>query len=263
MTTGHSDVDAEHASPSRTTGALLQQTREQQGLSLEDVGNATRVSLPNLQAIEAADYQRLPSDTYARGFVRLYAQFLGLDGAELADRFFQERGEEHRPGQHGSDLDGSSLTPKKLAEPTRLTPAANALIILALIVLAVSIFCVYTGWNPFSYFVSQARNIPVSTAMAYHPAHPETSADATTKAINLEARFLKDTEVVLQLDDNTVLRETYAKESKVNWEANSVIRIEFAEPHSAELRVNGQPMGFPVQSNGQYKLSLRAAPSAS
>ena len=263
MTTSHNDADAENAVLPGTAGVLLRQKREQKGLSLRDVCEATRISLVNLQAIESADYTSLPADAYTRGFIRMYAEFLGLNGPELVDSFFRERGSQHTTGPRASYLDNGSLASKKFAESTRLSPAANALFLLAAIILAVTIFCLYTGWNPFSYFVNQARNIPASNALAYHPAHPETSVEANTKAINLEARFLKDTEVVLQLDDHTLLKETYAKESKANWEANSIIRIEFAEPHSAELRVNGQPLGFPPRSNGQYKLSLRASPSPS
>ncbi len=259
----HSDAVADKAALPAATGALLRQKREQKGLTLQEVCEATRVSLVNLQAIEAADYAALPADTYTRGFIRIYADFLGLNGSEITGSFFQERGGYQGARPRVNYLGSGSLASKKFAESTRLSPAANALFLLAAIILAVSIFCLYTGWNPFSYFVNQARSIPAGTGLAYHPAHPETSADATTKAINLEARFLKDTEVVLQLDDHTILKETYAKESKANWEANTIIRIEFAEPYSAELRVNGQPLGFPPRSNGQYKLSLKATPSPS
>lgn len=263
MTTALTDAEVQHAAPPPSTGATLQMAREKKRLSLQDVADATRISLSNLQAIEGADYDRLPADTYTRGFVRIYAEHIGLDGLELAERFLQERGHSHKTSRDTNFINSRLLHARKFAEPTRLTPVASALILLAFIVLVVSMFCLYTGWNPFSYFVHKARSIPASSALAYHPAHPQTSAATTTKALYLEVHFLKDTEVILQLDGNSVSRETFVKESKVNWEANSSIRIEFAEPYSAELRVNGQPLGFPTQANGQYKLSLRAAPSTS
>ncbi|MGI6639500.1 MAG: helix-turn-helix domain-containing protein [Desulfobulbus sp.] len=247
----------------RPAGAILQQAREERGLSLQDVVTATKISVNNLQAIETADYERLPADLYIRGFIRMYAEFLGLEGRELAERFLQERGDSHTASNLGHFLGNGSLTPKKFAEPTRLSPAASALILLTIILLVVGMFCLFTGWNPLSYFVKQARSIPASTALAYHPADPQTSAIVTNKALVLEAHFLKDTEVMLQLDGETILRETYAKESRVNWEANSFIHIEFAEPQSAKLRVNGQPLGFPTPRNGQYKLNLSAPPAAS
>ncbi|NLZ18458.1 MAG: helix-turn-helix domain-containing protein [Desulfobulbaceae bacterium] len=262
MTTPLTDTEAQHAAPP-SAGATLRMAREKERLSLQDVADATRISLVNLQAIERADYDRLPADTYTRGFVRLYAEYIGLDGPDLAERFLQERGHSHRACLNTNFLSSDWLHVRKLAEPTRLTPVASALILLAFIVFVVSIFCLYTGWNPFSYFVHKVRTIPASSTLAYHPAHPQTSAAATTKALHLEVHFLKDTEIILQLDGDSVSKETFVKESKVNWEANSSIRIEFVEPHSAELRVNGQPLGFPTQANGQYKLSLRAAPSAS
>ena len=262
MSTRHGDAETDMTT-TRPAGTILQQAREERGLSLQDVATATKISVNNLQAIETADYERLPADTYIRGFIRMYAGFLDLEGAELAERFLQERGDRHTASDRGRFFGNSSLASKKFAEPSRLSPAASALILLALILLVVGIFCLFTGWNPLSYFVKQARSTPTATALAYHPADPQTSAIVTNKALILEAHFLKDTEVMLQLDGETTLRETYAKESRANWEANSFIHIEFAEPQSAKLRVNGQPLGFPTSRNGQYKLNLSAPPSAS
>ena len=102
-----------------------------------------------------------------------------------------------------------------------------------------------------------------SPEQSYHPAHPGTSVAATAKAINLEAHFLKDTEVVLQLDNGNEVRAIYTRASTANWEADASLSIEFAEPSSAVLRLNGQPLGFPLSKNGHYKIRLRVAPAAS
>ena len=105
--------------------------------------------------------------------------------------------------------------------------------------LTMVIFCGYTGWNPLAYFWGQLRATAVPE-QSYHPAHPGTSVAATAKAINLEAHFLKDTEVVLQLDNE--VRAIYTRASTANWEADASLSIEFAEPSSAVLRLNGQPL---------------------
>ncbi len=264
MSTTHSDAAADHAalsaSPGPSTGETLRQARESKNLSLRDVWTATSIAMVNLQAIEESDFEHLPADTYTRGFIRIYADFLGLNGPELAERFIQERGPSTN-NLHGNNyLERGWLSTRKFAEPIRISPAVNALVLLVIIVALLGLFCLLTGWNPLASYLRQGTT---TVALAYHPANPQTSAGSSAKAINLEAHFLKDTEVLLQLDGNTVLRETHAKASTVSWEANSSIHIEFVEPQSAELRVNGQPLGFPPAHNGQYKLSLRASPSAS
>ncbi|MBI4300433.1 MAG: PASTA domain-containing protein [Chloroflexi bacterium] len=60
-------------------GQILREAREQQGYSLEEVEKATRIGKRYLAALEAEDYGKLPSPVYVRGFVRLYAQHLGLE----------------------------------------------------------------------------------------------------------------------------------------------------------------------------------------
>lgn len=60
-------------------GQLLNQTRESKSLSLEQVSKATHIRLRYLQAIESGDLDALPSQVQYKGFLRAYAEYLGLD----------------------------------------------------------------------------------------------------------------------------------------------------------------------------------------
>ena len=64
-------------------GQLLRQAREAKGVSLAQVERATRIRRDYLEALEAHEFSRLPASTYARGIVRNYAAYLGLDPAEM------------------------------------------------------------------------------------------------------------------------------------------------------------------------------------
>ena len=59
-------------------GAQFQEERKKQNLSLEEVARATKIRVDFLSAIERGDYKKLPVVSYAHGFVRNYARFLGL-----------------------------------------------------------------------------------------------------------------------------------------------------------------------------------------
>lgn len=61
------------------TGALLARAREARGMSLQDVADATRISVRYLEAIEADRFADLPSATFVKGYVRELARLLGLD----------------------------------------------------------------------------------------------------------------------------------------------------------------------------------------
>lgn len=68
---------------STTIGQQLRQARQERNIPLEQVAHATHIRLHYLQAIEAGDLDRLPSSVQARGFLRAYASYLGLDPEPL------------------------------------------------------------------------------------------------------------------------------------------------------------------------------------
>ena len=73
-----------------TVGRYLKSQREQRGEDAAQVADMLRIHRSYLQAIEESDIEKLPGPTYAVGFVRAYAEYLGLDGAQVADRFKEE-----------------------------------------------------------------------------------------------------------------------------------------------------------------------------
>lgn len=69
---------------------VLRETREGFGEDIAAVAQALRIRLVYLQAIEDGRFDDLPGHTYAVGFVRTYAHYLGLDGEKMVLRFKDE-----------------------------------------------------------------------------------------------------------------------------------------------------------------------------
>ena len=68
-------------------GALLKASRLRIGEELSEVSDVLRIRNVYLEAIEDDRYQDLPGPTYATGFIRAYADHLGLDSDEIIHRF--------------------------------------------------------------------------------------------------------------------------------------------------------------------------------
>ncbi len=66
-----------------SVGARLRQGRELRGLTLQQASESTKVRAYYLQALENDDYSAIPSAPQARGFLRIYAEFLELDPGSL------------------------------------------------------------------------------------------------------------------------------------------------------------------------------------
>ncbi|WP_028571410.1 helix-turn-helix domain-containing protein [Desulfonatronum lacustre] len=70
-------------------GRLLQEERLRQGLEIADVMDKTKISRMNLMAIEEGNEQALPHPVYAKGFVKNYARFLGMDADKMGNTLAQ------------------------------------------------------------------------------------------------------------------------------------------------------------------------------
>jgi len=71
-------------------GQRLKDARLAKGLSLDDVSRATKIRSSFLTAIERGEYNKLPSSSYAVGFVQNYAEFLELPKREITALFRRE-----------------------------------------------------------------------------------------------------------------------------------------------------------------------------
>ena len=75
-------VAGEARERARHTGDVLRQSRAARGISLADVEQDIRINRVYIEALENARFDLLPAPVYARGFMRSYARYLGLDPDE-------------------------------------------------------------------------------------------------------------------------------------------------------------------------------------
>jgi cytoskeletal protein RodZ len=148
----HSDQESEKL----PIGQLFRQLREKKALKINDISRETKISSSNLISIEQGNYNELPADTFIRGQIIIYADFLGLDGAEAAHLFFEERAQctAEEEKKHFSQQ-SLGLSTKELAEPAHISSAAWAISLFLLIITFLAVFSWYTDWTPFAYFFEQ------------------------------------------------------------------------------------------------------------
>lgn len=81
----------------RSPGAILAEERERQGLARADIAQRLHMSVSQVEALEAADYERLPRGTFLRGFTRNYARSLGLDSDAVVGLLAEDAPRETAP----------------------------------------------------------------------------------------------------------------------------------------------------------------------
>ncbi len=116
-------------------GEVLRLTRVHYNKTLHDVENALRIRACQISAIEQGDMSQLPGRAYAIGFVRSYAEYLGIDGERVVELFKAQY------------MDGHKKEMLSFPAPI-LENKAPALWLVALsILLSVSFFI---GWGSFN-----------------------------------------------------------------------------------------------------------------
>lgn len=75
-----------------TLGERLKKIRSDKRMSLSEVSRATRIRADYLENIEEGNYEKLPVDVYVKGFLRSYAEFLGVDEEVLIKMYEKEKG---------------------------------------------------------------------------------------------------------------------------------------------------------------------------
>jgi cytoskeletal protein RodZ len=114
-----------------SVGERLVAARKKKGLTLDEVSERTRIPLRHLETIESGGHEGLPAIPYSAGFVKSYAQLLGLDGLALAHDF--------RAELSGAEQVRHYPEPMEPADPARVPPRLLATVALvAALVLAVA-----------------------------------------------------------------------------------------------------------------------------
>ncbi|MGH3146377.1 MAG: helix-turn-helix domain-containing protein [Rubrobacter sp.] len=128
-------------------GRILEQARRDQGLTLEDVEQATKIRKRYLMGLEREEYAMLPDGVYARGFLKTYANYLGLDGEVLSQelRSLRKPRRERRSSSPQSDFGRPLITPGGVSgtEERKVPTAAILTLLAAVVVLAAIIGALY------------------------------------------------------------------------------------------------------------------------
>ncbi|GAB4528216.1 MAG: hypothetical protein Fur0018_14220 [Anaerolineales bacterium] len=108
---------------STSIGTQLRTARERQKLSLQDVSRKIFIRERYLQAMEAGNFAALPSRTQARGFIRLYADFLGLDAPALLAELDAAFAPESEPVSPSLPSTQETPSPEEVPLPARTVSA--------------------------------------------------------------------------------------------------------------------------------------------
>ncbi|VGO20521.1 helix-turn-helix domain-containing protein [Pontiella sulfatireligans] len=121
-------------------GQQLESARHAKGVTVSEAGRATKILSKFIEAMEADDFGALSAPVYARSFIKMYAQYLGLDARPLVEEYatqhdtstskpkLPEEVRQHlaKADQIPAEANGASTAPPNGARKKIFSPAASA-----------------------------------------------------------------------------------------------------------------------------------------
>lgn len=122
-------------------GDTLRAERQRQGRTLADAAAETRVRESYLAALEEEDFDVLGGDVYARGFIRLYGRYLGLDAEGLVAAFRRD----HEKPEEVTAIPGAMVDEVLPTRSPRMVLSQPALAAVGIVAALVLLFVVLGG----------------------------------------------------------------------------------------------------------------------
>ncbi len=241
----------------KTHSSLLKSTRQAKGLTLDIVHEATKIPLDALKAIEEGYSVRILTPFYYRGFLKIYAEFLGLDSAEILSEYPSQK---PRPAV----VPSAPITPSKpnekieaageffkqtLNAKTRKTIFRFTGILLLVFCLFKIGGCVASAWKHQPAPTSKKKTEAKAEAKSKPIAEPKPlavvkapMAEHSSKAA-LAVRALKDTWLQVKADGKIVFQMKMKKGSMESWEAKDSIELSGKNINELDLEINGRHIG--------------------
>jgi cytoskeletal protein RodZ len=230
-------------------GGNLKRERELRGVSLQEIAEATKISLRFLQALEEDRLGVLPGGLFPRSFVRQYARHLGLDAEKLVAEFLYQHGEalpEPKPA---------------LTYRPRWTPPPAAVFLGALVVAAAALFVHQGTFGSADPKPRPAAPAPASAVLPTDRVYPPPPADgapnvsAAPQGLVLAITARQSCWVQVRIDGQTALDRVLSEGESQTLEAEGEIVLSVGNAGGVTFSLNDR-QGVPLGKSGEVRKNI-------
>ncbi|HJV67132.1 MAG TPA: RodZ domain-containing protein [Geomonas sp.] len=268
-------AEPETALENLPVGEYLKTVREERGLGLDEASQVTKIGKNYLQAMEAGEFDKLPSAAYIKGFLRLYAEFLSLSGNDVVARYENSLPKASQQATPGPQRSGVEVVERaKNGGPGRWVIPA---VLLVLVIMAAIFFSPDSDQKaprqaptapaqpapsaavlPPRSSVNAAAQAPAavlpprSSATAAAPAPAASNPPAMTASapagqkapggVVLRLRFTKDSWLSITIDDSISQRYDLKAGDIIEWKGSKAFVVDVGDGGAVDGEFNGRPL---------------------
>jgi len=249
-------------------GLILKNTREEKGLTVDEVSNALFIKKRVIGAIESGDWDSLPYPVYVKGYINQYAALLNIADLIEAEMISSEN-------QPSSEVKGSAPAAKNEGSPKGWRPKKKKVIAASAVAALVVAFLVFSNLAKKAPVAPSARGVESNYQTAQPSAKPQ-SVEASTNSRPAEASPVEakqSEEPVLESKKLTIVcqERTWVRividgaeqkelmlnpEEVVTLNAKKSFDLLIGNAGGVKLFYNGKDMGFTGQKGQVRHISL-------
>jgi cytoskeleton protein RodZ len=234
----------------RTIGEALRSAREAQGTSLDDAAVATRIRSSYLEALEQERFGELGGSVYAKGFLRSYAGYLGIDPAPLLEAYRAQETPEAPLFEHAPRAIGG------LESGRRGRSWLTVAIVCVSIVLLASLWGLLRpapdpGDAQPAFVTSPARTSGAGAASK--PSQPATADPAAARDVTVTLRYAGASWTRVTADGRVAFEGTPGPRQRRTFTARRSLTLVLGYPAGVRLTVNGRNLGVADRSGSIWR----------
>ncbi|MEZ5331540.1 MAG: helix-turn-helix domain-containing protein [Thermoanaerobaculia bacterium] len=225
-------------------GNWLRRERELRQVSLREISDETKISIRYLEALEEDRFDILPGTVFAKGFLRQYARYVGLDGDEVVNSYLSAQS-----GYRAEDATGGVRRKRRRGEWLTGTLLASGLLVLLAAVAALAFYAERSTEEPEtspSPVVAPPR--PVTPAGPMPQQVEEESAGA---GVTATLDFDGECWVEAVVDGRRAVSELRVQGESLTLEGDRTIELTLDAPDVVRMEVDGEAFDLSGRAAGE------------
>jgi len=182
-----------------SVGKIFSEAREEKGFSLDDVVKELNIRKSYLSAIEADDFDKLPTGIYQKTYIKSYASVLGLDGASLISQIYGEKADNDNENKRKNE----PVDLKDISHGNTSSPGRKVIVFCLFLAIAL-----YGGWHYIENY-TDGKGIKISEIFSTKPVVSEDILNSSDDNVISDIVVNKDTTV----DHIEEVLSSYAEDS--------------------------------------------------
>ena len=233
-------------------GSTLRETRVRRKTTLQQAEDDTKIRVKYIQAMENDDFDLMPSAAYVKGFLRTYADYLGLD----ADVMIEEYRSRFEPNEEHEPFGGNSALGRPHAHRRRNTLTFIAVVCLLIVGLLYVLGRYNSAGKPTTPPpVTVGSPTPAASSTARHTAPPSASFAIKVAADHGSCWIqVRKTGITGQI----VYQTTMAQGQTHTFQSNGALYVRLGVPAYVSIKVKGHDLYRPAETtSNNYKVTQK------